>query len=69
MWLTSRINTLRIQYSIHDQTGGYQPPVFFGRLLLELEAVPKQLQDGCRVFRTSGIELSTWHYSKLLNKP
>ena len=35
----------------HDQTGGYQPPVFFGRLLLALEA-----SGGYRVFRFSGIE-------------
>jgi len=42
--------------------------LFFGRLHLELEAASKQLQDGYRVFCTSGIELSTWHYNKLLNK-
>lgn len=28
-----------LQYESHDQTGGYLPPVFFGRMLLELEAV------------------------------
>lgn len=28
-----------LQYDSHDQTGGYLPPVFFGRMLLELEAV------------------------------
>jgi len=67
--LTLRINALRLQYGIHDQTGGYSPPFFFGRLHLELEAAGKQLQDGYRVFCTSGIELNTWHYSKLLNKP
>lgn len=41
----------RLQYGPHDQTGGYQPPVFFGRLLLELEA-----SGGYRVFCFSGIE-------------
>ena len=41
----------RLQYAPHDQTGGYQPPVFFGRLLLELEA-----SGGYRVFCFSGIE-------------
>lgn len=48
---------------------GIHRPFFFGRLHLELEAAGKQLQDGYRVFCTSGIELNTWHYSKLLNKP
>ena len=41
----------RLQYAPHDQTGGYQPPVFFGRLLLELEA-----SGGYRVFCFSGTE-------------
>ncbi len=31
-----------LQYESHDQTGGYQPPVFFGRTLLELEAVGEE---------------------------
>lgn len=38
-WLASPDNGLRVQYATHDQTGGYIPPVFFGRLHLELEAV------------------------------
>ena len=54
--LSLRINTLRIQYGLHDQAGGLHRPVFFGRLHLELEAASKQLQDGYRVFCTSGIE-------------
>ena len=42
----------RLQYGSHDQTGVYQPPVFFGRLLLELEA-----SGGYRVFCFCRIEL------------
>ena len=33
-----------LQYEAHDQAGGYQPPVFFGRLLFELEAVGEGLR-------------------------
>ncbi len=44
-------------------------PFFLVACIWELEAASKQLQDGYRVFCTSGIKLSTWHYSKLLNKP
>ena len=33
-----------LQCKAHDQAGGYQPPVFFGRKLLELEAVGEGLR-------------------------
>ena len=41
----------------HSRPNGRVPTaLFFGRLHLELEAASKQLQDGYRVFCTSGIE-------------
>ena len=26
----------RLQYALHDQMGGFSPPIFFGRLFLHL---------------------------------
>jgi hypothetical protein len=41
----------------HSRPNGRVPTaLFFGRLHLELEAASKLLQDGYRVFCTSGIE-------------
>ena len=43
-----------LQYEAHDQAGGYQPPVFFGRLLFELESLLRLVAPDLVTGRRSG---------------
>jgi hypothetical protein len=35
---------IRVEYALHDQMGGFSPPIFFGRLFLQTDFFEKLAQ-------------------------